>query len=272
MLTRIYGTAFPTAEELEAHVKMREEAKLRDHRKIGREQKLYFIDEVVGKGLVMWLPNGTALRNTVEGLAVEMERRAGYIRVTTPHLAKEELYLTSGHLPYYKDGMYPPMVMDDGTYYLKAMNCPHHHRVYLHEPHSYRELPIRMAEYGTVYRNELSGTLQGLLRVRGLAMNDAHIYCRDQSRTKAVMDLTRRSFEIFGLKDYWFRLKWSPAQREVHRRAGDQGTPRPYCAGATGGGRAVCGGGQRGGVLRAKGGCAIQIGDWSRGDHVHHPT
>ncbi|MEK7108190.1 MAG: threonine--tRNA ligase, partial [Patescibacteria group bacterium] len=122
--------------------------------------------------------------------------------------------------PYYKDGMYPPMVMDDGTYYLKAMHCPHHHRVYLHEPHSYRDLPIRMAEYGTVYRNELSGTLQGLLRVRGLAMNDAHIYCRrDQIKDefKAVMDLTRRHFEIFGLKDYWFRLsKWSPEHKEKY--------------------------------------------------------
>ncbi len=220
MLTRIYGTAFPTAEELEAHLKMREEARLRDHRKIGREQKLYFIDEVVGKGLVMWLPNGTALRNEIEGLAVEMERRGGYIRVVTPHMAKEELFLTSGHLPYYKDGMYPPMVMDDGTYYLKAMNCPHHHRIYLHEPHSYRDLPIRMAEYGTVYRNELSGTLQGLLRVRGLAMNDAHIYCRkDQIKDefKAVMDLTRRYFRVFGLKDYWFRLsKWSPEHKEKY--------------------------------------------------------
>ena len=220
MLTRIYGTAFKSAEELEAHLKMREEAKLRDHRKIGRDQKLYFIDDVVGKGLVMWLPNGTALRNEIEGLAVEMERRGGYIRVVTPHMAKEELFLTSGHLPYYKDGMYPPMVMDDGTYYLKAMNCPHHHRIYLHEPHSYRDLPIRMAEYGTVYRNELSGTLQGLLRVRGLAMNDAHIYCRkDQIKDefKAVMDLTRRYFEAFGLKDYWFRLsKWSPEHKEKY--------------------------------------------------------
>src|SRR3989338_7190469 len=169
---------------------------------------------MVGKGLPLWLPNGTIIRNEIERLAIEMENDGGYVRVTTPHLAKEELFVTSGHLPYYKDSMSPPMVMDDGTYYLKAMNCPLHHQIYAHEPKSYRDLPLRLAEYGTVYRNELSGTLAGLLRVRALAMNDAHIYCtRDQIKDefKRVMELTMNYFNIFGLTNYWFRLSlWSP--------------------------------------------------------------
>jgi threonyl-tRNA synthetase len=220
MLTRIYGTAFFTAKELEEYLHMREEAKKRDHRLLGQKLELFFIDEMVGKGLIMWLPNGTILKDQVEALARKMEYESGYERVSSPHIAKEELYLTSGHLPYYKDGMYPPMVMDDGTYFMKAMNCPHHHRMYLHKPHSYRELPIRYAEYGMCYRNELSGTLAGLLRVRALEMNDAHIYCRkDQikSEFKAVMELTMKYFEIFGLKNYWFRLsKWSPEHTEKY--------------------------------------------------------
>ncbi len=214
MLTRVYGAAFETKEELKAHLTMLEEAKKRDHRKIGKEQKLYFIDDMVGKGLVMWLPNGVTIRDEIENLSREKEAAGGYVRVVTPHIAKQELFLTSGHLPYYEDDMYPKMEMDDGTYYMKAMNCPHHHRIYQHEPHSYRELPLRIAEYGQVYRNELSGTLAGLLRVRGMAMNDAHIYCRkDQIKDefKAVMELTMEYFKIFGLTDYWFRLsKWSP--------------------------------------------------------------
>ncbi len=220
MLTRIYGTIFPTKEELEAHLTLLEEAKKRDHRKIGAEQQLFFIDDVVGKGLVMWLPNGTIIRDQIEKLAIEMEEKDGYVRVVTPHIAKEELFTTSGHLPYYKDGMFPPMVMDDGTYYLKAMNCPHHHRIYLHTPKSYRELPLRLAEYGTVYRNELSGTLAGLLRVRALAMNDAHIYLRkDQVKEefKKVLKLTTEYFNMFGLKDYWFRLsKWDKEHKEKY--------------------------------------------------------
>ncbi|MDD5043499.1 MAG: threonine--tRNA ligase [Patescibacteria group bacterium] len=214
MLQRIYGLAFASKKDLEEHLKMLEEAEKRDHRKIGAEQELFFIDDLVGKGLVMWQPNGVIIRNEIEKLVVEMERRAGYVRVVTPHMAKEELYLTSGHLPYYKESMYPAMVMDDGTYYLKAMNCPHHHLIFRHKSRSYRDLPMRLAEYGTCYRNELSGTLAGLLRVRGLAMNDAHIYCRrDQIKEefKNVMELTMGYFKIFNHKDYWFRLsKWSP--------------------------------------------------------------
>jgi threonyl-tRNA synthetase len=220
MLTRIYGTAFETQEELDEFVRLQEEAKKRDHRKLGQELELFFIDELVGKGLIMWLPKGQVVKEQIEHLAEEMEAKAGYQRVTTPHIAKEELYLTSGHLPYYKDSMYPGMKMDDGTYYLKAMNCPHHHRIFQYKPRSYKEMPLRFAEYGTCYRNELSGTLAGLLRVRGLAMNDAHIYCtKDQieSEFKAVLQLTRSYFELFGLNDYWFRLsKWDPNNTEKY--------------------------------------------------------
>jgi len=220
MLTRIYATAFPSAEELQAYLDQQAEVKKRDHRKIGKELELFFIDEKVGKGLVMWLPKGTIIRDQIENLVKAKEAAAGYQRVVTPHIAKEELYVTSGHLPYYQDSMYPSMKMDDGTYYLKAMNCPHHHRMFQYRPRSYRELPLRFAEYGTCYRNELSGTLAGLLRVRALAMNDAHIYCRkDQVKDefKAVLELTMEYFKIFGLKDYWFRLsKWDPAHTEKY--------------------------------------------------------
>ncbi len=220
MLTRIYGLAFNSKQELADYLTMREEAEKRDHRKLGKEMDLFFIDEMVGKGLAMWLPNGTIIRDEVENLAKEKESAAGYLRVSTPHIAKKELFLTSGHLPYYEKDMYPAMEMDDGTYYLRAMNCPHHHRIYLHQPHSYRELPLRLAEYGMVYRNELSGTLAGLLRVRGLDMNDAHIYCRkDQIKDefKAVIALITDYFTIFGLKDYWFRLsKWDPKHTEKY--------------------------------------------------------
>jgi len=220
MLTRIYGTAFESQAELDEFVHLQEEAKKRDHRKLGQELELFFIDEMVGKGLIMWLPKGQIVKQKIEQLAMEMEEKAGYQRVTTPHIAKEELFLTSGHLPYYKDGMFPAMVMDDGTYYLKAMNCPHHHRMFQFKPRSYREFPIRFAEYGMCYRNELSGTLNGLLRVRGLDMNDAHIYCRKdqiEDEFKAVLTLTQNYFKLFGLKDYWFRLsKWDPNHTEKY--------------------------------------------------------
>lgn len=220
MLTRIYGTAYPTKDELQKHLKALEEAKLRDHRKIGKELELFTFFDDVGKGLPIWLPKGTIMRNEVEKLAIEMEDRDGYLRVSTPHVAKEELFLKSGHLPYYKDSMYPPMTMDDGKYYLKAMHCPMHHLIYLNQPRSYRELPLRLAEYGTVYRNELSGTLAGLLRVRMLTMNDAHIYCRQdqlEDELTRVINLTVGYFSLFGLSDYWFRLSlWDPAHKEKY--------------------------------------------------------
>jgi threonyl-tRNA synthetase len=220
MLTRIYGVAFGTKKELEEYLKNEEEAKRRDHRKIGKEMELFCFDDLVGKGLPLWLPNGTIIKDEIEKLAVEMEEKYGYLRVSTPHLAKEEMYIKSGHLPYYKDSMYPPMKIDDGTYYLKAMNCPHHHVIYRSKPRSYKELPLRLAEYGTVYRNELSGTLAGLLRVRSLQMNDAHIYCaKDQieDEFKRVLELTLYYFKIFGLNDYSFRLsKWGPKNKDKY--------------------------------------------------------
>lgn len=219
-LQRIYGVYFPSKEELENYLHLLEEAEKRDHRKIGAEQELFFFDDAVGKGLALWLPNGAIIRNEIEQLAVEMEHRSGYKRVNTPIMAKEEMYLRSGHLPYYKESMYPAMVMDDGTYYLRAMNCPHHHTVYNHKLHSYRDLPLRIAEHGLVHRNELSGTLAGLLRVRGMVQNDAHIYCRkDQIKDefKRVLELVMKYFEIFNLQDYWFRLsKWSPDHLEKY--------------------------------------------------------
>ncbi|OGY51826.1 MAG: threonine--tRNA ligase [Candidatus Buchananbacteria bacterium RIFCSPHIGHO2_02_FULL_45_11b] len=220
MLQRVYGTAFAGEKELSDYLALLAEAKKRDHRVIGADQQLFFFDDLIGKGLALWLPKGVIIRNEIEKLAVELEERDGYIRVITPHLAKEELYVKSGHLPYYKDSMYPGMTIDDGTYYLKAMNCPHHHTIYNHNLHSYRELPVRIAEYGTVYRNELSGTLAGLLRVRGIAQNDAHIYCRgDQIKQefKNVMALMFEEFKIFGLKDYSFRLSlWDPEHTEKY--------------------------------------------------------
>jgi len=220
MLDRIYGTCFQHKDDLKQYLWQQEEAKKRDHRKLGQELELFHIDEMVGKGLVLWLPKGNVIKEQVENFAKEMEDKAGYQRVSTPHIAKEGLYLTSGHLPYYKDSMYPPMEMDDGTYYMKAMNCPHHHRIYGHRPRSYRELPLRFAEYGMCYRNELSGTLAGLLRVRALNMNDAHLYLRKsqiRSEFEGVMRLTMAYFDVFGLKDYWFRLsKWDPAHTDKY--------------------------------------------------------
>ena len=219
-LQRIYGVYFETKNELTDYLNLLAEAEKRDHRKIGAEQELFFFDDRVGKGQVLWLSNGTIIRNEVEKLALESEEAGNYLRVRTPHLAKEELFLTSGHLPYYKDSMYPPMVMDDGTYYMKAMNCPHHHIIYNHNLHSYRDLPLRIAEYGECYRNELSGTLAGLLRVRCLAMNDAHMYCRkDQIKQefKGVLEMIINYFKIFKLENYWFRLsKWSPDHLEKY--------------------------------------------------------
>src|ERR1041385_37935 len=177
MLTRVYGITFPKQKELDEYLHLLEEAKKRDHRKLGKELGIFSMDDDVGPGLALWLPNGTVVIEELEKLAKETESEAGYKRVVTPHIAKESMYLTSGHLPYYADSMYPPMEMEGEKYYLKSMNCPHHHKIYAAEPKSYRDLPYRIAEYGTVYRYEQSGELFGLMRVRCLHMNDAHIYC-----------------------------------------------------------------------------------------------
>jgi threonyl-tRNA synthetase len=204
-MQRIYGLCFATAEELAAHVKMIEEAEKRDHRRLGAELELFTFDDQVGPGLPLWMPNGTAIIQRLEELAFEAEEKGGYVRVRTPHIAKEQLYLTSGHLPYYKDSMFPPMEMDGERYYLKAMNCPHHHKLFSARPRSYRELPLRLAEYGTCYRYEDSGSLFGLMRVRSLQMNDAHIYCTpEQFRSEflAVIDLYKYYFKLFGISKF----------------------------------------------------------------------
>ena len=217
-LQRIYGTAFKNKTQLDEWLKMQEEAKKRDHRKIGAEMGLYVMDtEYVGPGMPLWLPNGAALVEELEKLAKETEFAAGYVRVKTPHLAKEKMYLTSGHLPYYAESMFPPMELKESgdpnavaeRYYLKAMNCPHHHRIFAAEPRSYRDLPLRLAEYGCQYRYEQSGELFGLMRVRSLNMNDAHIYCTPEQfeqEFNAVNEMYLKYFKIFGLEKYVMRF------------------------------------------------------------------
>ncbi|HIP70854.1 MAG TPA: threonine--tRNA ligase [Anaerolineae bacterium] len=209
MLQRIYGTAWPNKKALKEHLALLEEAKKRDHRKLGRELEIFIMDDEVGPGLPLWLPNGTILREELEKLAREMEDKAGYQRVATPHLAKEALYQRSGHLPYYADEMYPPLESENVRYYVKPMNCPFHHKIYSSKPRSYRDLPLRLAEYGTVYRYEKSGQLFGLMRVRGQTQNDAHIYCsEDQLETEltAVLEMYRAYFSLFGIEKYVMRL------------------------------------------------------------------
>lgn len=208
-LTRLYGVTFPAQKDLDEHLRMLEEARKRDHRKLGKELGIYTMDDDVGPGLIMWMPNGTVIIEELEKLAKETESEAGYKRVVTPHIAKESMYLTSGHLPYYADSMYPPMEMEGEKYYLKSMNCPHHHKIFAAEPKSYRDLPYRIAEYGTVYRYEQSGELFGLMRVRCLHMNDAHIYCTKEQffdEFRAVNDMYLKYFKIFGIDKYVMRL------------------------------------------------------------------
>lgn len=209
MLTRVYGVTFPNQKELDQYLLMLEEAKKRDHRKLGKELSIFTMHEDIGPGLILWMPNGTVIIEELEKLAKETESDAGYKRVVTPHIAKENLYFTSGHLPYYADSMFPPMEMDGEKYYLKAMNCPHHHKIFDAEPKSYRDLPYRIAEYGTCYRYEQSGELFGLMRVRCLHMNDAHIYCSKEQfkqEFKAVNDMYLKYFKIFGIDKYVMRL------------------------------------------------------------------
>lgn len=208
-LTRIYGITFPNQKELDEYVLMLEEAKKRDHRKLGKELGIFTFNDEVGPGLALWLPNGTIIIEELETLAKQTEKDAGYKRVVTPHLAKESMYLTSGHLPYYADSMFPPMEMDGEKYYLKPMNCPHHHKIFDAEPKSYKDLPFRIAEYGTCYRYEQSGELFGLMRVRCLHMNDAHIYCSKEDfaqEFRAVNEMYQKYFKIFGIEKYVMRL------------------------------------------------------------------
>lgn len=209
MLQRIYGTAFATREGLDRHLTMLKEAKKRDHRALGKQLELFTFDDEVGPGLPLWLPKGAVLIDELEDLARQTECAAGYQRVRTPHICKESMYRRSGHLPYYAESMFPPMELEGVKYYLKPMNCPHHHKIFAAASRSYRDLPLRLAEYGTCYRYEQSGELFGLMRVRSLQMNDAHIYCTlDQFEEEflAVCQMYLRYFELFGLENYLMRL------------------------------------------------------------------
>ncbi len=209
MLTRVYGVTFPNQKELDEYLLLLEEAKKRDHRKLGKELGIYTMDDDVGPGLPLWMPNGTIIIEELERLAKETEEAAGYKRVVTPHIAKESMYIKSGHLPYYEDSMFPPMELDGTKYYLKAMNCPHHHKIFDAEPKSYKDMPLRLAEYGTCYRYEQSGELFGLMRVRCLHMNDAHIYCTKAQfaqEFRAVNEMYLKYFNIFGIDKYVMRL------------------------------------------------------------------
>ena len=219
-LQRIYGISFPRKKQMEEYLSSLGEAKQRDHKKIAKELELYTTFELVGKGLPIWLPKGETIKREIENFAIETESKAGYLRVATPHLAKKELYLKSGHIPHFQENMYPEMKLDDGTYFLKAMNCPHHHLVFGYKTRSYRDLPLRIAEYGTCYRNELSGTLSGLLRVRMLSMNDAHIYCTKEqieAEFENVIRMITSYYAVFGLTDYYFRLSLgNPENKEKY--------------------------------------------------------
>ena len=209
MLQRIYGTAFSSKKELNKYLNFLEEAKKRDHRKLGKELSLFTFDEEVGPGLPLWLPNGTVIIDELEALAKETEDKAQYQRVRTPHLTKGSLYEKSGHLDHYQDAMYPSMDVDGIEYYVKPMNCPHHHKIYAARPKSYRDLPVRLSEYGTCYRYEKSGQLFGLMRVRSMQMNDAHIYCtKDQLKDEflAVCNMYLYYFDIFGIDKYKLRF------------------------------------------------------------------
>tara|TARA_Y100000588_G_scaffold375430_1_gene451785 strand:+ start:2955 stop:4895 length:1941 start_codon:yes stop_codon:yes gene_type:complete len=209
MLQRIYGTAWFTKKDLEDFLYRLEEAKKRDHRKLGRELDLFTFDDEIGPGLPLWLPNGSNIIDELESLAKETENKAGYERVRTPHLTKGDLYNKSGHLEHYQDSMYPAMDVDGTDYYVKPMNCPHHHKIFSASPKSYRDMPVRLAEYGTCYRYEKSGQLFGLMRVRSMQMNDAHIYCTETQFKEEFLNVCKmylHYFEIFGIEKYEMRL------------------------------------------------------------------
>jgi len=216
MLQRIYGTAWENAQQLKDYLHQLEEAKKRDHRKLGKELEIFMFDDEIGPGLPLFLPNGGIMIEELEKLAKEMEDKAGYVRVRTPNLTKEDLFIRSGHLPYYAESMYPPMELEGVKYYVKPMNCPMHHKIFGSKPRSYRDLPIRLAEYGTVYRYEKSGELFGLMRVRSLQMNDAHMYVTEdqfEQEFMGVIALYHKYFDLFGIEKYVMRLS-------LHSKAG----------------------------------------------------
>ena len=208
-LTRIYGTAFPTKEELDSHLKMLEDAAKRDHRKLGKELDLFLVDEMVGRGLPLLTPKGAAIRRQMEEFILRLERRQGYAHVKTPDIARLEIYKTSGHYERYRESMYAPSEMEDEQWQLRPMNCPHHIRVFQRKSYSFRDLPVRIAELGTVYRYEKSGEVSGLIRVRAFTINDAHIFCRpDQlnEEFERVIELILQVYRAFGITDFYFRL------------------------------------------------------------------
>ena len=209
MLTRIYGLAFDTKEELDAYLVQQEEAKKRDHRVLGEKLDLFHFDESIGKGLPIWLPKGNIIKEELENWAKDTERKWGYQRVTTPIITKENLFYTSGHLPLYKDSMYAPLVIEDENYYIKPMNCPFHHKVFSARMRSYKELPLRIAEYGWCHRYEDSGSLFGLMRVRGMQMNDAHIYVQKEKAVEEfvkVIKLHEYYYKALGIENYEMEL------------------------------------------------------------------
>ncbi|MBI5401359.1 threonine--tRNA ligase [Candidatus Wolfebacteria bacterium] len=209
MLTRIYGVAFETKQELVEYLKIQEEIEKRDHRILGEKLELFFIDEKIGKGLPLWLPNGYFIRRQLEDYIYNLEKENGYQHVLTPILAKENLYKTSGHLAHYKNDMYSPIEIEGDKFYLRPMNCPHHHSIYSHKIRSYRDLPLRIAEFGNVFRFERSGVLSGMFRTRGFTQNDAHIYASQkhlEKEIKSILNLHNKVFKDFGISDYWYRL------------------------------------------------------------------
>ncbi|MDZ7587048.1 MAG: threonine--tRNA ligase, partial [Patescibacteria group bacterium] len=218
MLTRIYGTAFYSQKELTEYLQNLEEAKKRDHRKLGAQLEIFSISEEVGQGLILWLPKGQIIKEELENWGRATEKKWGYQHVSTPNIGKTSLYKTSGHLPYYKKDMYPIMKGEKGeAYILKPMNCPHHHQIYKSKPRSYKELPLRLAEFGTCYRYEASGELFGLMRVRGFTQNDSHIYCTEKQAVEefvSVMKLHQYYYQQLGITNYHLEL----ALRDPHNK------------------------------------------------------
>ncbi len=242
MMTRIYGITFPKKKMLDEYLLMREEAEKRDHRKLGKDLDIYMITPIIGGGLPVWLPNGTTMRRIIEDFMRKEQVKRGYQEVITPHVGNINLYKTSGHYPYYADSQFPPMTIEDEEYMMKPMNCPHHHQIYLNKPRSYRDLPLRLFELGTVYRYEQSGELSGLTRVRGFTQDDAHIYCTVEQlkdEVKGVVDIIYYFFKTFGMADsIQTRLSfrddssdkyggdielWLKAQREITEAADELG-------------------------------------------------
>jgi threonyl-tRNA synthetase len=266
-LQRIYGTAFATKDELEKHLQRQEEAKKRDHRKLGKELRLFHIDEKVGQGLILWTPNGAVVRQELQNFISEQLFQTGYKQVFTPHIGNLDLYRTSGHFPYYQDAQFPPLVereamellakegcgcgeltnrLSDGTvqgFLLKPMNCPHHIRIFDSQPHSYRDLPVRLAEFGTVYRWEQSGELNGMTRVRGFTQDDAHLFCTEDQVGDEVLgclELVKVVLKTLGLHDYRVRVglrnpdsnkftgdsaNWDKAEAACRKAASTLGVP-----------------------------------------------